>query len=129
MVSSIYTFMCVLHSIIALTCGALMIFYSKEISVLGHRSETASKLQGTTPYDQLLIDTSDSFSGLLLFTIGFLLLMVAFVKDIDFQMWRFFFERKLGDLAHEWPRHAVGDIALAISWVFFLVYTWREKYD
>ncbi|KAG5097975.1 hypothetical protein JHK82_047829 [Glycine max] len=113
--------MYVLHSIIALTCGALMIFYSKEISVLGHRSETASKLQGTTPYDQLLIDTSDSFSGLLLFTIGFLLLMVAFVKDIDFQMWRFFFERKLGDLAHEWPRHAVGDIALAISWVFFLV--------
>ncbi|KAG4911974.1 hypothetical protein JHK82_052560 [Glycine max] len=107
--------MCVLHSTIALTCGALMIFYSKEISVLGHRSETASKLQGTTPHDQLLIDTSDSFSGLLLFTIGFLLLMVAFVKDIDFQMWRLFFERKLGDLAHEWPRHAVGDIALAIS--------------
>ncbi|KAL2971576.1 hypothetical protein AAZX31_15G202500 [Glycine max] len=115
MVSSIYTLMCVLHSIIALTCGALMIFYSKEISVLGHGSETASKLQGTTPHDQLLIDTSDSFSGLLLFTIGFLLLMVAF--------------RKLGDLAHEWPRHAIGDIALAISWVFFLVYTWREKYD
>uniref|UniRef100_A0A0R0EYT5 DUF7865 domain-containing protein n=1 Tax=Glycine max TaxID=3847 RepID=A0A0R0EYT5_SOYBN len=125
MVSSIYTLMCVLHSTIALTCGALMIFYSKEISVLGHRSETASKLQGTTPHDQLLIDTSDSFSGLLLFTIGFLLLMVAFVKDIDFQrcvmlhisigVWRFFFERKLGDLAHEWPRHAVGDIALAIS--------------
>ncbi|KHN05220.1 hypothetical protein glysoja_042838 [Glycine soja] len=52
-----------------------MIFYSKEISVLGHGSETASKLQGTTPHDQLLIDTSDSFSGLLLFTIGFLLLM------------------------------------------------------
>ncbi|KAG5068820.1 hypothetical protein JHK85_001197 [Glycine max] len=121
--------MCVLHSTIALTCGALMIFYSKEIFVLGHRSETASKFQGTTPHDQLLIDTSDSFSGLLLFTIGFLLLMVAFVKDIDFQMWRFFFERKLEDLAHEWPRHAIGDIALAISWVFFLVYTWREKYD
>ncbi|RZB91854.1 hypothetical protein D0Y65_024027 [Glycine soja] len=75
MVSSIYTLMCVLHSTIALTCGALMIFYSKEISVLGHRSETASKLQGTTSHDQLLIDTSDSFSGLLLFTIGFLLLM------------------------------------------------------
>ncbi|KAH1247633.1 hypothetical protein GmHk_06G017489 [Glycine max] len=70
--------------ILALTCGALMIFYSKEISVLGHRSKTASMLQGTTPHDQLLIDTSDSFSGLLLFTIGFLLLMVAFVKDIDF---------------------------------------------
>ena len=24
---------------------------------------------------------------------------------------------------------ALGDIALAISWVFFLVYSWREKYD
>ncbi|KAL3006141.1 hypothetical protein AAZX31_08G260500 [Glycine max] len=85
MVSSIYIFMCVLHSTIALTCGALMIFYSKEISVLRHGFETASKLQETTPHDQLLIDTSDSFSGLLLFTIGFLLLMVAFVKDIEFQ--------------------------------------------
>ncbi|KAL5191527.1 hypothetical protein HKD37_04G010793 [Glycine soja] len=75
MVSSIYTLMCVLHSTIALTCGALMIFYSKEIFVLGHGSETTSKLQGTTPHDLLLIDTSDSFSGLLLFTIGCLLLM------------------------------------------------------
>ncbi|KAG5016977.1 hypothetical protein JHK82_022622 [Glycine max] len=78
--------MCVLHSTIALTCGALMIFYSKEISVLRHGFETASKLQETTPHDQLLIDTSDSFSGLLLFTIGFLLLMVAFVKDIENNM-------------------------------------------
>jgi hypothetical protein len=33
------------------------------------------------------------------------------------------------DLGCDWPRHAVGDIALAISWVFFLVYVWREKYD
>ncbi|XP_020239512.1 uncharacterized protein LOC109818450 [Cajanus cajan] len=144
MVSSVFTLICVLHASIALTCGALMIFYSKEISVLGHGPETASKLKGTTPHDQLLIETSDSFSGLLLFTIGLFLLMVAFVKDREFQsffakgcvmlhismaVWRFFFERKLGDLAHEWPRHAVGDIALAISWVFFLVYTWREKYD
>ncbi|KAK7313022.1 hypothetical protein VNO77_37354 [Canavalia gladiata] len=144
MVSSGFTFICILHSAIALTCGALMIFYSKEISVFGHGAETASKLQGSTPHDQLLIQTSDSFSGLLLFTIGFLLLMVAFIKDREFQsffakgcvllyismaLWRFFFERKLEDLAHDWPKHAVGDIALAISWVFFLVYSWREKYD
>ncbi|XP_027356106.1 uncharacterized protein LOC113865619 [Abrus precatorius] len=144
MVSSVFTLICVLHSAIALTSGSLMIFYSKEISVLGHGPETASKLQGSTPHDQLLIQTSDSFSGLLLFTIGFLLLMVAFVKDREFQsffakgcvllhismaVWRFFFERKLEDLAYDWPRHAVGDFALAISWVFFLVYSWREKYD
>ncbi|KAG4933520.1 hypothetical protein JHK87_047522 [Glycine soja] len=82
MVSSIYTFMYVLHSIIALTCGALMIFYSKEISVLGHRSETASKLQGTTPYDQLLIDTSDSFSGLLLNNMAQIGLVNAQILDI-----------------------------------------------
>lgn len=136
--------MCVLHSAIAFTSGSLMIFYSKEISVFGHGPERASKLQGSTPHDQLLIETSDSFSGFLLFSIGVLLLMVAFVKDRGFQsffakgcvmlhismaVWRFFFERKLGDLAHDWPRHAVGDIALATSWIFFLVYTWREKYD
>ncbi|XP_061368351.1 uncharacterized protein LOC133311339 [Gastrolobium bilobum] len=144
MVSSVFTLICVLHSAIALTCGALMIFYSKEILVFGHGLETASKLQGSTPHDQLLIQTSDSFSGLLLFTIGFLLLMVSLVKDKEFQsffakgcvllhismaVWRFFFEGKLEDLAHDWPRYAVGDIALAISWVFFLVFSWREKYD
>ena len=121
-----------------------MVFYSKEISVVGHGLETASKLQGSTPHDQLLIQTSDSFSGLLLFTIGFLVFMVACVKDSEFQsffakgcvflhismaVWRFCFERELEDLAHDWPRHAVGDIALAISWVFFLVYSWGEKYD
>lgn len=144
MVSSGFSLICVLHSAIALTFGALIICYSKEISAFGHRPETASKLQGSTPYDQLLIQTSDSFSGLLLFSIGFILLMVAFVKDKEFQsffakgcvllhismaVWRFCFERKLEDLALDWPRHAVGNIALAISWVFFLVYSWREKYD
>ncbi|XP_061347954.1 uncharacterized protein LOC133293401 [Gastrolobium bilobum] len=135
---------CVLHSAIALTCGALMVFYSKEIFVFGHGEETASKLQGSTPHDQLLIQTSDSFSGFLLFTIGFLVFMVACVKDLEFQsffakgcvllhismaVWRFYFESKHEDLAHNWPRHAFGDIALAISWVFFLVYMWRDKYD
>ena len=44
-------------------------------------------------------------------------------------VWRVSFERKLDDLALDWPRQAVGDIALALSWVFFLVYSWREKYD
>ncbi|KAK7317698.1 hypothetical protein RJT34_02137 [Clitoria ternatea] len=144
MVSSGFTLICFLHSAIALTCGALMMFYSKEICVFGHGPETKSKLKGSTPHDQLLIQTSDSFSGLLMFNLGFFLLMVAFIKDREFQsffakgcvllhismaVWRFFFERKLEDLAYDWSRHAIGDIALAISWVFFLVYTWREKYD
>lgn len=119
-------------------------FYTKEISVFGHGIEVASKLQGSTPHDQLLIQTSDSFSGLLLFAIGFLLFMVAFIKDREFQsffakgcvllhvsmaVWRVYFERKLDDLAHDWPRQVVGDIVLAVSWVLFLVYSWREKYD
>ncbi|OMO73312.1 hypothetical protein COLO4_27169 [Corchorus olitorius] len=122
-----------LHSIVALTSGALMMFYTKEVSVFGHGHEIASKLQGSTPHDQLLIQTSDSFSGLLLFTIGFVLFMVAFVKDREFQsffakgcvllhvsmaIWRVSFERKLEDLAQEWPRQALGDIALALSWEF-----------
>ncbi|KAJ7948654.1 Transmembrane protein [Quillaja saponaria] len=70
--------------------------------------------------------------------------MVTFVKDKEFQsffakgcillhismaVWRAHFERKLEDLAHDWPRQAVGDLALALSWVFFLVYSLMEKYD
>ncbi|XP_058112448.1 uncharacterized protein LOC131255675 [Magnolia sinica] len=135
---------CILHSLIACTCGALMMFYLQEISVFGHGPETATKLLGSTPHDQLLIQTSDSFAGLLLFVIGFLLFMVAFVKDREFQsffakgcvllhlamaLWRIYFERRLEDLAHDWPRQLVGDVLLSLSWVFFLMYSWREKYD
>ncbi|GAB4849513.1 hypothetical protein Ancab_004307 [Ancistrocladus abbreviatus] len=142
--SSGFPVICLLHSMIALTCGALMMFYTNEVCVFGHGEETASKLQGSTLHDQLLIHTSDSFSGLLLFAIGFLLFMVAFVKDRKFQsffakgcvllhllmaFWRIYFERKLEDLARDMPRLVVGDVALALSWVFFLVYSWREKYD
>lgn len=135
---------CVLHSFVALTSGVLMMFYSYELCVFGHGLETATKLQGSTPHDQLLIRTSDSFSGLLLFVIGSLLLMVAFVKDRKFQslfakccvfihiamaIWRAYFQRKLEDLSRDWPRQVVGDIALAFPWVFLLVYSWREKSD
>ncbi|KAI3427565.1 uncharacterized protein J3R85_009396 [Psidium guajava] len=136
MASPGFFLICVLHSLVALTSGALMMFYSPEISAI--------KSQGSTPRDQLLIRTSDSFSGLLLIAIGSLLLMVAFVKDREFQsffakgcvvlhvgmaVWRFCFERKVEELVGEWPKQIVGDIALAVSWVFFLVYSWREKYD
>ncbi|OVA03264.1 hypothetical protein BVC80_8621g19 [Macleaya cordata] len=142
--SSGFFLICLLHSVIALTTGILMMFYLKEISVFGHGTETASKLLGSTPHDQLLIQTSDSFAGLLLCVIGILLFMVAFVKDSKFQsffakggvlihictaLWRIYFERRLEDLARDWPRQVVGDIVLAASWVFFLVYSWREKYD
>ncbi|KGN57622.1 hypothetical protein Csa_011783 [Cucumis sativus] len=109
MTSSGFCLICMLHSLIALTCGALMMFYSHEVYVFGHGPETAIKLQGSSPHDQLLIKTSDSFSGM--------------------AIWRVYFERKLEDLARDWPRQVVGDVTLALSWVFFLVYSWREKYD
>ncbi|KAK9131793.1 hypothetical protein Scep_011321 [Stephania cephalantha] len=133
-----------LYSLISTTCGALMMFYLREISVFGHGLETANKLLGSTPHDQLLIQTSDAFAGLLLCVIGVVLFMVSFVKDREFQsffakgcvlihvataLWRVYFERRIEDLASDWPRQAVGDILMAVSWVFFLVYTWREKYD
>lgn len=142
--SSGFPVICLLHSAIAVTCGAAMMFYSSEISAFGHGREAAWKLQGSTPHDQLLIRTSESFSGLLLFVIGFLLFMVAFIKDSAFQnffakgcillhlsmaFWRIYFEMKLEDLARDLLRQVIGDFALALSWVFFLVFSWREKYD
>lgn len=142
--SSVFFVICLLHSFIALTCGSLMMFYMKEVYTFGHGIDTATKLLGSTPHDQLLIRTSDSFSGLLLFAIGFLLLMVAFVKDGEFQsffakgciilhvtmaLWRFYFERRIEDLAWDWLRQIVGDVILALSWAFFLIYTWKDKYD
>ncbi|CAN4103324.1 unnamed protein product [Withania somnifera] len=142
--SSGFFIICILHSLIATTSGALIMFYLNEISVLGHGIETARKLLGSTPHDQLVIKTSDSFVGLLLCVIGLLLFMVSFVKDREFHsffakgcilvhaamgLWRVFFERKLEDLAYDWPRQLVGDFVLALSWVFFLVSSWREKYD
>lgn len=142
--SSAFVLICLLHCLIAVTCGALMMFYMKEMYTLGHGIETTTKLLGSTPHDQLLIRTSDSFSGMLLFAIGLLLFMVAFVRDREFQaffakgctllhvsmaMWRVYFERGIEDLAWDWLRQTVGDILLAGSWVFFLVYSWREKYD
>ncbi|KAH7546002.1 uncharacterized protein LOC107424384 [Ziziphus jujuba] len=142
--SSAFFVICILHSLIAATCGALMMFYMKEIYAFGHGNEIAVKLLGSTPHDQLLIRTSDSFSGMLLFAIGFLLFMVSFVKDRDFQsffakgctilyvfmaLWRVIFERRVEDLAWDWLRQTVGDVLLGLSWVFFLIYSWREKYD
>ncbi|KAL2476754.1 hypothetical protein Adt_37490 [Abeliophyllum distichum] len=144
MASSVFFIICVLHSLISVTCGAFIMFYLKEISVFGHGTETARKLLGSTPHDQLLIQISDSFAGLLLFVIGCFLFMVAFVRDKEFQgffakgcillhismaLWRVYFERRIEDLAYDWPKQLVGDFALALSWVLFLVYLWREKYD
>ncbi|XP_021894715.1 uncharacterized protein LOC110812288 [Carica papaya] len=142
--SPLFFIICILHSLVALVCGGLMMFYTNEASVFGHGIEIASKLKGSTPHDQLLIQISESFSGLLLISIGFVLFMVSFVKDREFQtyfakgcillhvsmaVWRVCFEGKLEDLAYEWPRQVAGDITLAFSWIFFIVYSWREKYD
>ncbi|CAF2154970.1 uncharacterized protein LOC103840829 [Brassica rapa] len=142
--SHLFRVICILHSVIALTSGTLMMFYTEKASIFGHGSDIANKLKGSTPHDELLIRISQSFSGLLLFAIGLVLFMVSFVKDTEFHgffaggsvilyvlmaLWRVVFEWKVEDLAFECPKQALGDIALAVSWVFFLVYTWREKYD
>ncbi|QCE12883.1 RNA-binding [Vigna unguiculata] len=52
-----------------------MTFYSKLISELGRGPLATNKLPRSTSDDLLLIDTSDSSSGLLLITIGFLLML------------------------------------------------------
>ncbi|CAM8946983.1 unnamed protein product [Rhodiola kirilowii] len=103
-----------------------MMFYTQEISAFTHGRVTASRLIGSTPHDQLLIQISDSFSGLLLFAIGLLLLMAAFVKDGEFHgffakgrvalhvmmaVWRVYFVRSLEDLAGDLPRQKLSDAA------------------
>ncbi|GLT64055.1 hypothetical protein SLA2020_365710 [Shorea laevis] len=96
---------CVLHSLIALTCGVLMMFYSNEVSVFGHGPETAR--QGVPEFlCQGMCACSHSMA-----------------------VWRVLLERNFEDLARDLPRQVVGDIALALSWMFFVVYSWREKYD
>ncbi|KAL5857443.1 hypothetical protein ACOSQ3_004901 [Xanthoceras sorbifolium] len=111
-----------------------MMFQMKKIHMLTQGSEMAAKLVGSNPHDQLLIETFDSFAGLLLFAIGFLLFMLFFMKGctvlhIFMAIWRVYFERRVEDLAWDWLRKTVGDILLGFSWVFFLMYSWREKYD
>ncbi|KAK4387075.1 hypothetical protein Sango_2578100 [Sesamum angolense] len=113
----------------------MMMFYRDEVFVFSHGKDHASKLLGSTPHDQLLIRTSDSFSGLLLFAIGFFLFMVAFVKDREFHsffargcvllhvamaIWRVYFERKVEDLGYDWVRLVVGDIVLDFLGFSFL---------
>ncbi|MCO5559259.1 hypothetical protein L7F22_012854 [Adiantum nelumboides] len=135
---------CLLHSCIDVVFGSLIMFFLSDMAAVGLGKETASKLLGSTPHDQLLIKTSEALVGVCYVFIGILLFMVAFVKDRDFQSffakgcvlmhvlmaaWRLFFERKIEDFARDWPRQIVGDCLLGMSWVFFLVRNWREKYD
>ncbi|KAK4786848.1 hypothetical protein SAY86_010681 [Trapa natans] len=143
-VASGFAVICFLHSMIAIVSGGLMMFHASGIYSLSHGIDTAAKLVGSTPRDQLLIRTSDSFAGLLLLAIGLLLLMVSGVRDRDFQAffakgctvlhvfvatWRISVERRVEDLAWDCVRFTVGDILLAFSWLMFVVCTWREKYD
>ncbi|KAI3434095.1 uncharacterized protein J3R85_006891 [Psidium guajava] len=142
--SSAFTVICVLHSLLALFCGSLMMFHARAFYSLGHGTDAADRLLGSTAQDRLLIRTSDSFAGLLLFAIGLLLLMVSNIKDPEFQdffakgctalhvivaAWRVSFERRVEDLAGDCLRQTVGDFLLALSWVLFVVYSWKEKYD
>lgn len=142
--ASCFSLLCLLHSVIYVVCGSLMMFYPIKIFDICHGKETASKLLGSTPHDHILIRTSESLVGMLLVTISIILFMVSFVKDREFQIffskgcilihalmgiWRFYFERRVEDLARDWPRQAVGDFIFSLSWVFFLIFNWREKYD
>ncbi|KAF3531828.1 hypothetical protein F2Q69_00038291 [Brassica cretica] len=135
--SHLFRVICILHSVIALTSGTLMMFYTEKASIFGHGSDIANKLKGSTPHDELLIQISQSFSGLLLFAIGLVLFMVSFVKDREFHgffaggsvilyvlmaLWRVVFEWKIEDLAFECPKQALGDIALAVSWVSVITF-------
>lgn len=140
----LFFLICALHAAVAATCGVLIMFYLDEITAFGHGAATARSILGSTPHDQLLLLVSNSFAGLLLVAIGGLVFMAGFVRDREFQgffakgcvalhlamaLWRLFFERRLEDLARDWPRQLAGDFVLAMSWVFFLVYSWRDKYD
>uniref|UniRef100_A0A2P2NJS5 Uncharacterized protein MANES_17G046000 n=1 Tax=Rhizophora mucronata TaxID=61149 RepID=A0A2P2NJS5_RHIMU len=119
-------------------------FHRKEIYNFTHGPGTAAKLMGSTPHDQLLMRTSESFSGLLLFAIGFLLFMVPFVRDRQFQsffakgctllhvfmaLWRVCLEKRVEVLAWDWLRQTVGDVPLALSWVFFLVLYFLSQFE
>ncbi|KVH89655.1 hypothetical protein Ccrd_008350 [Cynara cardunculus var. scolymus] len=65
MESSGFFVICLLHSLIVISCGGLIMFYLNEISIFGHGIETARKLSGSTPHDQLLIQTSHSFTRMI----------------------------------------------------------------
>ncbi|XP_024520068.1 uncharacterized protein LOC112351263 [Selaginella moellendorffii] len=135
---------CLLHAAIDCVSGCLMIFFLWELAEFGHGKTTSSKILGSTPYDQLLIATSESLVGMLLLVIGLLLFMVSFVKDRDFQtffakgcivihglmvVWRLAFEIRVEELAGDSIRQMIGDCLLGSSWIFFLIWNWREKYD
>ncbi|KAL9669012.1 hypothetical protein QQ045_006553 [Rhodiola kirilowii] len=47
---------------------------------------------------------------------------------VSMAVWRVCFERRLEDLAWNWLRQTLGDAVLALSCVFFLLYTWKDKY-
>ncbi|KAL5560194.1 hypothetical protein UlMin_036405 [Ulmus minor] len=107
---SIFSMICIMHYLVAYTYGSLIMNYINEIYVFGQGVKTVQKLSGTTSHDQLLIQTSNSFAGLLLFVVRFFLFMVGFVKDSEFHsffakgcvllhvsmaLWRVYFERRI----------------------------------
>lgn len=119
-------------------------FYSTSNSASMGMEATPKRILGSTPHDQLLIQTSESLVGLCFTIIGMLLFLVSFARDAEFHSlfakgcvvvyvlmaaWRLWSQRKVAEYALEWPRQVVGDVLLALSWMFFLVWNWREKYD
>ncbi|KAH7420780.1 hypothetical protein KP509_13G022100 [Ceratopteris richardii] len=134
-----FRLVCLLHSGIAMISGVIILFDFND------KTHAKSKrFMGSTLHDQLLIRTNEALTGLLFFAIGLLLFIVSFVRDTDFHCffakgcvlvygliagWRLWFQRRIADFSLEWPRQLIGDLFLGLSWVFFLVWKWREKYD
>ncbi|KAL7002985.1 hypothetical protein U1Q18_004145 [Sarracenia purpurea var. burkii] len=137
---SMFSVICLLFLLIAFSTKALMMFHMKEIYTFTRGIDVTAELLGSTPRDKLLTHVSNSYSEFLLYAISFLLFVITFVGDKEFQsvfakgyvaphvsvaIWRFNFERRVEDFAWDWLRKIIGDILLALSWGFFLVYSWK----
>eukprot|EP00249_Psilotum_nudum_P009111 c21716_g1_i1 orf=185-616(+) len=142
--SASFRLICLLHAAVDIAAGSLMMFYLREGGPFGQRIDVTGKILGSKPHDHLLIRTSEALVGMCFVNIGLMLFMVSFAKDREFQnffvkgcviihalmaLWRLYFEQGVEDLAWAWPRQVVGDVLLGMSWMFFFVWSWREKYD
>ncbi|KAI5082265.1 hypothetical protein GOP47_0002008 [Adiantum capillus-veneris] len=144
--SNCFQLICLLHSGITMVFGMSIMFHynDRNNSVSMEMGARPRMVLGSTPHDQLLIWTSESLVGLCFTISGMMLFMVSFARDAKFHSffakgcvamymimaaWRLWFQRKVADYALEWPQQVIGDVLLALSWIFYLAWNWRDKYD
>ncbi|XP_031249767.1 uncharacterized protein LOC116107616 [Pistacia vera] len=96
---------CILHSVLALTCGTFMMFYTERFQLFSHGIEVATFVKDRE---------FQSF-----FAKGCVLLHVSVA------VWRVYFGRALEDLAHDLPRQVVG--ILHYSFMDFLSCVFMER--